>query len=584
MDSFFAGAFGGAFARAAALSIKVPRLSLQPRYVLVGLLVVVLGWLTLVPVVRLVGGSFTDSQTGDFTFAHHARVYSNPATYELMLNSVLFALGSCAVAFLIGTSLAWIIERTDTPFRGFFFTVALVPIIVPGIVSTIAWLFLLSPQIGWINSLAKGAFGLSQPPFNVYTLPGMIWVEGLATSPLVFLLMSAALKAMDPSLEESASASGAGWMVTLRRVTLPLMLPTIASVLLIVFVRVIEAFEVPAVIGLPGRIQVLTSRIYVALAKSPKDEGTAGALATAFILLSIAGILLYRRLTRQADRFATVSGKAYRPRQIQLGRFKWVTLAFLLAYTTVIVVLPLLIMLWMSFQPFVSAPTLEGLGRLTLRNYERMLTFPNVLEAARNSVFLSLGAALISTLFAAVVAWVSIRGHVPGKSLIDVLAFLPIAIPGVVMGAALVSMYVSFPIPIYGTIWVLLVAYSTRFFPYGMRSASSSLLQLRRELEEAGEVSGAAWFTRFRMIVLPLLRPGLLAGGVYILIVSMRELSSASLLASPKSPVLAVLILEFQEAGNYAAVAALSLMLVAALGALVGLLQMLGGKVGVQTH
>jgi iron(III) transport system permease protein len=213
-----------------------------------------------------------------------------------------------------------------------------------------------------------------------------------------------------------------------------------------------------------------------------------------------------------------------------------------------------------------------------------MLTFPNVVEATRNSLFLALGAAAISTLFAAVVAWVSIRSKLVGTAIVDVLAFLPIAVPGIVMGAALVSMYVSFPIPIYGTIWVLLVAYTTRFFPYGMRSASSSLLQLRRELEEAAEVSGATWLTRFRIIVLPLLRPGLLAGGIYILIVAIRELSSSALLASPKAPVLAVLILEFQEAGNYAAVAALSVLLVVALAALVTVLQILGGKIGVQTH
>jgi iron(III) transport system permease protein len=169
-----------------------------------------------------------------------------------------------------------------------------------------------------------------------------------------------------------------------------------------------------------------------------------------------------------------------------------------------------------------------------------------------------------------------------GKPVIDLLAFLPIAVPGIVMGAALVQMYVSFPIPIYGTIWVLLVAYATRFFPYGMRAASSSLLQLRRELEEAAEVSGAGWLTRFRVVILPLLRPGLMAGGIYILIVSIRELSSSALLASPKAPVLAVLILEFQEAGNYAAVAALSVMLVVALALLVGFLQMLGAKIGVQ--
>jgi iron(III) transport system permease protein len=572
-----------------AISIRRPlaraqalRMGVDSRYIWVAVIVLVLTWLTVVPITRLVVGSLTDADTGILTLANYARIYSSSATWELLFNSLVFAAGSCVVAFAIGTALAWIIERTDTPLRRFFYTVAVVPIIVPGIITTIAWLFLLSPQIGWLNSLARAAFGLGAAPFNVYTLPGMMWVEGLGASPLVFLLMSAALKSMDPSLEESASVNGANWFVTLRRVTLPLMLPTIFSVMLIVFVRVLEGFEVPAVIGLPGRIQVLTSKIYVALAKTPKDEGAAGALAALFILISIAGILLYRRITRRAERFATISGKAYRPRRIALGRLRYVTLALLFLYTLIVIVLPLTIMVWMSFQPFITPPTVEGLGRLTLRNYQRMLTFPNVLDAARNSLFLAIGAAVISTGFAAVVAWVSIRGRVNGKALIDLLAFAPIAIPGIVMGAALVAMYVVFPIPIYGTIWVLLVAYATRFFPYGMRSASSSLVQLRHELEEAAEVSGAAWLTRFRLIVVPLLRPGLMAGAIYILIVSMRELSSSALLASPSAPVLAVLILEFQEAGNYAAVAALSVLLVLALAALVTVLQLLGARIGVQ--
>ena len=549
---------------------------------LAGLLLLVLGWMTALPVARLVVGSLTDQDTGNLSLGNYARVYLNRSTYDLLANSLVFAVGSCGVSFAVGTTLAWIIERTDTPLRRVFATLALVPLIVPGIVTSIAWLFLLSPQIGWLNTLARGAFGLDQPLFNAYSLPGMIWVEGLGTSPLTFLLMSAALRSMDPSLEESASTSGAGWFVTLRRVTLPLMLPAVFSVLLIVFVRALEAFEVPVVIGLPGRIQVLTSRIYVALAKSPQDAGTAGALATAFLGVSVAGILVYRRLTHQADRFATVSGKAYRPRQLALGRFRYVTLALLVVFALVTIALPLFILVWMSLQPFPAPPSVEGLGRITLRGYQRMATFPNVVEATRNSLLLALGAAAIASLFAAVVAWASVRGNLPAKPLIDVLAFLPIAIPGIVMGAALVAMYVSFPI--YGTVWVLLIAFATRFFPYGMRAASGSLLQLRRELEEAAEVSGANWLTRFRAIVLPLVRPGLLAGAIYIVIVSVRELSSAALLTSPKAPVLAVLLLEFQEAGNYAAVAALSVALVVALAVLVTLLQLLGARIGVQTH
>ncbi len=207
-------------ARAQALHFRV-----DARYVWVGLIVVVLAWLTVAPITRLVGGSFTDADTGAPTLANYARVYTSGSTWELLVNSVLFACGSCGVAFVIGTTLAWIIERTDTPLRRVFYTVAVVPIIVPGIVTTIAWLFLLSPQIGWLNSLARAAFGLSSAPFNVYTLPGMMWVEGLGASPLVFLLMSAALKSMDPSLEESANVSGANWFSTFRRVTPSLIWP-----------------------------------------------------------------------------------------------------------------------------------------------------------------------------------------------------------------------------------------------------------------------------------------------------------------------------------------------------------------------
>lgn len=568
-----------------AVSRVGPRLKLSPRYLWVGLLVFVLGWLTFVPVMRLIAGSFTASeQPGVFTLANYVRVFSDPLTYELFANSLIFALGSCALSLVLGTTLAWIIERTDTPFRRFFYTVTLVPIIVPGIVMTIAWLFLLSPRIGWINSIIKNVFGIQQPLFDVYSMAGMIWVEGLGTSPLVFLLMSAAMKSMDPSLEESASVSGASTMRTLRRVTLPLMLPTMLSVMLIVFIRVLEAFEVPAVIGLPGRTYVLTSRIYLALAKSPQDYGMAGALASVFLVLSVAGILLYQRVTRRADRYATVSGKAYRPRTIPLGRWKYAALAFLVIYILLIIVMPLAILLWMSFLPFFAAPSPQQISRFTLDNYQRMLTFPNVLAATRNSLILAVSAAVLSTLLAAIVAWISLRSRIWGRQVLDILAFLPVAVPGIVMGAALVAMYASFPIPIYQTIWVLMVAYVTRFFPYGMRAASGSLLQLRKELEEAGEVSGADWLTRFRLIVLPLLRPGLLAGATYILIVSIRELSSSALLTGPNSPVLAVLILEFQEAGNYTAVAALSILMVLAMAILVAIIQKVVGRVGIQAR
>ena len=555
-----------------------------PHHLLIVLLVLALSWLTILPVIRMIIGSFASveaASAGEFTLANYVRVYSDPITYELYFNSLVFALGSCLLSFTLDTTLAWIIERTDTPFRRFFFVVSLVPLIVPGIVMTIAWLFLLSPRIGLINSVLKSAFGLDAPPFDIYSVAGMIWVEGLATSPLVFLLMSAALKSMDPSLEESASTNGAGTGQTLRRVTLPLMLPTIASVMLIIFIRALEAFEVPAIVGLPAKIFVFSSRIYVALARAPADPGVGGALATSLVVLSVLGIMLYRKLTSQSDRFATISGKAFRPRAVALGRWRFATLAILIAYSFLIIVLPLAVLIWMSLLPFFAPPSLQILERLTFKNYQDMATFANAVTAVRNSLLLAAGASVLAILFSAILSWISIRSRIPGRQALDVLAFLPIAVPGIVLGAAFVALYVR--TPIYGTLWVLLFAYVTRFLPYGIRAASGSLLQLRQELEEAAEVSGASWLMRFRRIVLPLLRPGLLAGGLYIFIVSIRELSSSALLTGPNSTVLAVLVLELQEAGRYTAVAALSVMMVAVMAVLVAILMKVGGRIGIQT-
>ncbi len=562
------------------------RPALSAHYAPVALLILVLGWLTIAPIARMILASFTSTQSSmsgaTATLDNYARVYAEPATYQLLLNSFLFSLGSCLLSLALGTSLAWLVERTNTPLRRVFSVVAVVPIIVPGIVMTIAWIFLLSPQIGIVNAVARGAFGLSSPVVDIYSLGGMIWVEGLVGSPLVFLLMSAALTSMDASLEESASMSGAGTLQTLRRVTAPLMLPALASAMLIVFIRGLEAFEVPALVGVPGRIFVFTSKIYLAMAKSPADYGLATTLATSLMAISIVGILLYRRLTAHADRFATVTGKAFRPRRIDLGPWRYASLAFMVLYTLAIVVLPLAVLAWISLIPFFAVPSSQMMARVSLENYRQMLVYPNAAASFQNGLMLSIGTAVGAVLLSAVIGWISLRSRLPGRQLLDGLAFLPIAVPGTVMGAALLSLYLGLPVPVYGTLLVLFLAYMTRFLPYGMRAANGALLQVGRELEEAAEMSGAAWPTRFRAIMLPLLRPGLLAGGTYIFIVSFRELSSSALLTGPQSTVMAVLILELQESGRYPQVAALSLLMVAVMALLVAVFRRLGGRVGIE--
>jgi iron(III) transport system permease protein len=568
-----------AFALPSRAVMRIRRPALAPYQLALGCLILLLAWLTLVPLAEVFVTSFTSSRAafvGAFTLANYIGVFSNPTTYELMWNSIVFAVGNCCVACALGTGLAWVIERTNTPFRRVFYIVTLLPLIVPDIVMTIAWIFLLSPQTGALNAALRAAFGLSAPPFNIYTLGGMIWVQGLSSSPLVFLLVSSALRLMDTSLEEAASASGASALKTFRHVTAPLMLPAIVSVVLIVLVHGLEGFEVPALIGLPSRIFVFTSRIYQAIAQAPSDYGTATALAAILAVISLAGILVYQRLTRQAERFATVSGKAFRARPIDLGWWRYVTLAALCVYGLLMIGLPMLVLVWMSLVPFAAPPSVQMLGRLTLDNYHQMLVFPNVAVAFRNGLFVSGATAAGTVVMSGLVAWIALRSRLPGRRLLETLSFIPIAVPGTVLGTALLALYVGFPIPIYGTLVVLFLAYTTRFLPLGMRVASGTLVQLHPELEEAAAVSGAAWWSRFRMILLPLMRSGLMAGAIYIFIVSFRELSSSAVLTGPNNMVMAVLIFELQDSGLYPQVAALAVLMVIGLAIMVAILRRVG--------
>jgi iron(III) transport system permease protein len=540
--------------------------------------ILVLGYLTLIPLAMLVLGAVSASGSAldfQFTTRYLERVLTDQASLELLGNSLLYAGGAAALAFVLGTAVAWAVERTNIPGRSLWYGLALVPLIVPGIVHTIAWLFLLSPEIGWINAPLRSLFGFSM---SVYSLPGMIWIEGLHTAPLAFILMSAAFRAMDPSLEEAAAASRADAWKTFRRITLPLLLPSVASVLLILFVRALEGFEVPAIIGIPGRIFVYTSRIYLSLKLYPPSFGLAAAYGLVLLVISVAGLVLHRRATRRVERYTTVTGKAYRPRRVELGRFRYVALAGLGLYAFVAVVLPFLVLLYASFVRVYSVPSLDSLRELTLSNYAFILQDDLTRTAVFNSVKLGLGTATIIVALTAVIAWITLRTRMPGRGALDFLAFIPITIPGIVLGISLVWVAFTLPIPIYGTIWILLIAYVTRYLPYGMRGTSSALVQIHRELEEAAAAAGARWWPTFRSVLLPLLRPALLGVWIYVFIVSLRELGSGVLLYSTQSVVLAIRIFDLRDSGNYTSIAALSVFLIIALVILVSVLQRLGGR------
>lgn len=553
-----------------------------PRTLLVGGVLVIVGYLAVVPLVYLLHDTFTGP--AGFSLGAFTRAYTaNSQAGRMMLNSVEFAVGSGALALALGTLLAYVQVRTDAPLKGLFFAASLVPLIIPGILYAASWIFLADPRIGLINAvLFKPVLGHGL--FNTFSMWGMIWVQGLHLAPIAFLLMAAAFRSMDPALEEAALMAGAPRHVLLRRITMPLVRPAIVSAILLMFVQSLESFEVPGLLGLQNGIYVFTSRIYFVLRQFPIDYGAAGAYALGLLAFAIAGVALSGWLSRNARGYQTVTGKAFRPRPMELGRARPVVGGLVVLYFAIAVVLPVAVLVYASLLKFYSAPSLESLRTMSLANYRTVLHTPLAITALRNSVILGIGAATVVMFLTAVASWVVVRTRAMGRRLLDMVAFTPLVVPGLVLGLALSFVYLRTALPIYGTLWILLIAYSTRYLPYGMRYASAAMSQTSGELEESAHVCGASWWQTFRRVLLPLASSGILAGWVYILVVSFRELSSSILLYSPGKEVLSILIWEQFENGQFTTLAAIGVCMVAILVVLVLIAYRFGARFGVDAE
>jgi len=555
-------------------------------WVLVGLCVALVVYLAVVPLGFLLWQSFLTPQTADqaarFTLGNYLDAYGTTETWALLRNSIEFAIGASCFSFVVGAGLAWMNERTNTPFKTLFYGLALLPLIIPSVLFTVSWILLASPKIGILNLLLKDTLGLDHHVFDIYSIWGMIWVDGLHYSPMAFLLMSAAFRAMDPALEESAMMSGANVLQVAWRVTLKLTWPAIIATILILFVRAIESFEVPALLGLPVGIEVFTSSIYEAVHRYPSQVGLASAYAVTLLVITSVGVYFQSRLSSRGSKYATMTGKGFRPRQIDLGPWRYFTAGIFIVYFLLIVVLPFLVLLWSSFQKFYSVPSWKALHNLTLDPYRFIVTYPSLISAVTNTLVLSIGTATVIMLVTAVITWVVVKTRIPGRWLLDNVASLPLVFPGLVLGLSIMIFYLNVDIGVYGTIWIMFIAYITRFMPYGLRYNTASMLQIHKELEESAAMSGASWGTTFWRIVLPLLKPGLVAGWIYVLLLSVRELSSSILLYSPGTEVVSVVIWELWENGQYVELSALGVMFILSLFFIVMFAQWLGRKFGVK--
>jgi iron(III) transport system permease protein len=462
------------------------------------------------------------------------------------------------------------VVRTNTPFRGLIATASILPLFAPPLVAGVAWSILGSPKTGLINTVFKWA-GLGWH-IDLYSLSGLVFVFGIYYAPYVYMFTSSALRNMDPSLEEAAEISGASAFSTLFSVTFPLIMPAIVSGMLLSFIVMLGIYGVPAVLGAPSNISVLTTYIFKLTNWSPPLYNTAASVA--IILMMVTGLLVFLQQKVLSGRsYTTVAGKAFRPRTLNLGPWRWLTFSLGLIYLLVVVILPTLALIVAAFRKFMfirDVASLFDMRQYSLMHFESIFDNPLTLNSIYNAVEVGIITAVIGGVLAFAIGYTIHRTNVRGRRTIDLISTLPVAIPGLVVGVAYLWAWIGIPGGLYGTIWILALAFIARFMPDTVKALSTSFLQIHRELEEAAWVCGKGTLSTIRTIVLPLARPGVIASMTLLFVLSIRELGSSLFLYTSNTMVMSVLLLDYYEGGNVGKTAAFSLVQTVLLGVLIG--------------
>ncbi|HEX9144957.1 MAG TPA: iron ABC transporter permease [Candidatus Binatia bacterium] len=562
---------------------------LDGQRVALTLLVIILIYQVGVPLLMVVWTSLKVARPGEpeffsftFSLANYLRAFGSRAFWSATWNTFRFVCASVAVSFTLGTFLAWVVDRTNTPLGRLVGILTIGCIIIPGILITISWILMASPSIGLLNFFIEALTGVKRL-INIYSFWGMVWIHSLETTPLAYLLLSAALQSMDPRLEEASAAAGAGSWSTLRRISLPLVLPAVGSVIMLLLIYSVENFEVPLLLGGRANVRVYTTEVFFNTSRTPTDWGLASAYSMAILSLSVVLLALYFRLLRHGERYQTVTGKDFRPRRIDLGPWRFVTCAISLLLVFVITGLPFLVMLYASFLPRYQAPTLRALESMDLGNYREIFDdYAYHLQPLWNSTLIGLGAATAVMLLVSAVSYFVNKSRLRGRKLLDFFGFIPIAVPSVVLGTAFLWLYLLVPVPILGTLTIIGLAYVTRYMSVALRFVSTSMLQIHTELEEAAAVAGGTWWTNFRRIYMPLLRPGLTAGWFWVMVHAYRELTIAMMLARSTNRTAAVVIYDLWENGSFPQLSAFGVMIFALLIMLVSIAQSISKRFGVR--
>ncbi|MFJ6688401.1 ABC transporter permease [Streptomyces sp. NPDC091294] len=531
-------------------------------------MVVLIVYLVLVPLVILLYSSLKASttqlpfQVSGFSFTNFVNVFESSHFASVAGNTALYVVGSLLVALVLSMCLAYLMERTDIPGRRFLAPMALAPMAVPVTVMAIAWALVANPVNGPLAVAVREVFGVD---IDIYSLPGMILVMGIFGVPSMYLTIAPAFARLNPELEEAAAAVGAPLRRRLRLIVFPLVMPAVSAAAMLLVVVALEGFAIPAILGLPKQIFVFSSQIqyYVQPPTGLPNYGQASSYGVLLLAVSLVMLLVYRRRTRDAHRFRVVSGKGYRQTRTELGRWRIPVFVVVCVYLAVGIALPILTLVWTSFSPFVRPVSLSGLGSLTLSNYSTVFTAPGMGHILLNTAEVVLLTATVATAISAWLAMSASRRRFPGSTFLFEATFLVFGIPSVVLGFAILFLYIFFPVPpIYGTVWIIIVALVARYLPRGSRMVQTAMLQLDDGLVEAAQVTGARPFTVTRTVLLPLLSPALRKCWLWIFAQALGELPIALVLTSPDNRTLVVELWSiFTSSGDYPTASALAVLL-----------------------
>jgi iron(III) transport system permease protein len=543
-------------------SNRGPRISMQT--VAMTSTIIVVAAFVLYPMYYLLQASF-DVGAGDVRppTAYGLDNYAALTNYQtIIVNTLVVTFAATVMALLFGFLTAWTLTRTNVPFRRTLEQLMVVPYYVTPLLGALAWSFLGAPESGFVNQLWR-RLGGEGALIDITSPWGIAWVMALFEGSVAFVMIGAVMKSMDPSLEEASQVSGASRWRTMLRVTLPLVAPGVLGAAIFVFAEMLGSFSAALVLGTPARFYVITTAIYQLVSQYPPRIPLAAAMGVSLFVVMFAMLFLYRRVTAHRS-YVTISGKAFRPRVMDVGWLRWVLFAACAFYIFLSVVLPVATLMFASVQKLaVAFPTAAN---FTLDNFRTALSLNAVQSAMVNSILLGLVTATAGVALTGLLAWIIQRSRLPGRGVLEYIVMFPQAVPRLVFAFGMMWAWLVFPIPIYGTFWVLLIAYLTVFLPLGVRTISGVIMQLDRSLDECGQVCGASWGYRLRSITMPLLKPGLLAAWLLIFVASVRELGASILLMGPNSKVMTPAIVEAWFSSSSELTAAMALIQTVVIG------------------